>query len=353
MEIGMSDLSGSNILEKINYSLNQILEGVNDLTIRVKGLEDRMTKVEDRLTKVEDRLTGLEDRLTKVEDSFDGYHKRDSKVQEITITHKIYNILNNRYPTFHIKILDVFRVFYSPKNKNILTDLDGAILMTNRPIKSTANYSNERFDIIRDKITLTNEFIYEPKFNVSDLIVVEAKHTDNFKQIFKKLRQIFEIYKIIHTMTPARLKQTSKQFSTMYETYITANNINDVKLIFTSDTISPLVARYLDDVNNGLTHKQHYEYQLLFFRADGRYDEFINDPTLNPEYKNIIKNATNILNIYSLPILKYTKYVDEYAILFNDYRNMFKCLEGRVGYCDNTRFKYSLIPLEEINDEVL
>ena len=352
-------------LDKILLAVSNVDKKVTSLEGKVTSLEGKVTSLEGKVTSLDNRITaiegdmsilkndmafmkmdisGLKTGMTRLKSEVNGYYKRASNIQEITATYQIYNRLLDIYPTYNFKVLDTFRIFYNPRGEKILTDLDGAIIMTNRPMKANADYSNDYYADARSLIKNTNTFTYDTTFDICDLIVVEAKHGLNMHNILYKIKQVYNMYTCIRSTTPKSLKQASVEYLNMYYKYIHPNNIKHIGIVITSDAISPEIARYLDDINDGMTYGKQMEYLFSFFKSDPMYTQLVNDTTIDIALRQQIRDARSIIEIYGIDIKKYESYIKKYAIMYTEYDDAFEYVKGRIGYYDNSKFKYDYSP---------
>jgi hypothetical protein len=315
-------------------------EDVRILKEDVSGLKIRMDRVENRLDKLESQSR-----------KFEKYIQRDSDIQEYTTTQLIYRILDEKMPTYRFQILNGFKFLYNSSSGKPDAEFDGVIWMTNKPIKNTRNYTNMYYKSAFESLSDTNIDIRDTYATISELIIVEAKHTVNILKIIHKLRKIYNMYKLIQhiSLYGTRNQTYHKIFTEMYDKYIKGREIQFIYILFTSDNIDNYIMSFIKKINSGID-SQTYEGVLYdSFRDDTRYDTLIKNKELHYKIRTAISHATtyselyNVLNTYKDELNIYERYISEYNLPYVMYKDILQYFKDKIGYYEDSTLYFERV----------
>jgi hypothetical protein len=207
---------------------------------------DKIISMDAKIDKLEVRFDTLEARFDKFESQFKGYIKRESDIQEATITEYVYQTLVKNFKT-SIVIKHPLRYFYLPSSDDTYTDIDGCLVQTmNGPAYKNNNGTMKAHGF-------------------QHAILLEAKHSLTKSLVNYKIQQFCTIKRTLREIKDNTIPEEVQVSSFKY--MILENSLKSfpdvVYFFFASDDISMDVKKYIYKISTMTLTKEEYDKVVL------------------------------------------------------------------------------------------
>ncbi len=211
--------------------------------ILIDKMDEKFDILVDKIDKLDEKFDNKFDTL---ESQFKGYIKRESDIQESTVTEYMRQTLLNNFKTSKIQKHSL-RFFFLPSSDDYFTDIDGCLIQT----MEGRTYTN------------TNGKIRSNGLNHA--ILLEAKHSLTKSLVNYKIQQFCTIKQTIEDIKNNTIPEDiqSRSFKNMIITQSLKYFPDTMYFFFASDDLSAEVKEYIYKISTMTLTKEEYDSVIL------------------------------------------------------------------------------------------
>jgi hypothetical protein len=313
----------------------QHLPDIAKLVERIEALE----KI-DR-TKLLDRIERVENLFAEHKAMLYSYMKRHSEFEEMEDRNNILERLQNE-KLGYVSSFSIMRNFYLPDSNNLLTDLDGLILM--KPRIYNINNNTQLYNAnnrMRFRKTMRNRLRandQQVEINKPLAVIIESKQSLNKRLIDNKLQQFYKLYSILRDTKGGviDINETSEQFKKMYQNYHLEAFPDELYFVFASNSIDKYCIEYvLHIAQNTLTRELYELYTIQYLRTLHAFAEFCSPKYITKQFIAKLKTTASLTDVIKVldqyPKNRYSEKIRAEIELYEDMEPIFEYIRGRVG----------------------
>lgn len=223
-----------------------------------KTIDEKLDLIIDKIIIIDEKLTKVSDKLDTLENQFKSYVKRESDIQEATVTEYVYQTLRKNFRYVDITKHSL-RYFFLPTSSDQFTDIDGCILYTPQSSKTENHISTK-----------------------SHALLIEAKHLITKALVHYKIFQFCKIKQILHDIRAnVILENKSLAFENMVLTHNLQSFPENIYFFFASDALSHEIKEYIYKISTMTLSEEEYNASVF----DSTKEEF-NKVVEILDYKN-------------------------------------------------------------------
>ena len=300
------------------------------------NLDTKFKEISGNFDKINERIAGIDTKLNL-------YIQNESEKQELIATINIQNKLKEISITSQIDIFPL-KYFYEPNNNDMLTDLDGCI--TYKLTQKSLQHQNGHVkNIIEDKV-----FIIETKHNFTKMLF--DKKIEQFCKILDAFKIIKNKSKMKNIQNSIKNNKVNTNFLNMVDKYNLQNFPDNIYFIFSSDVLTYDQKKFLSALNKGELNEEIYnKYLVEYIKTHKIMNDIRNDSKAKNNIKNKLLNfqsLNELIDIFKInnnitgfekeekySIIKYKDTFNNLILPYNDVKDCYDILKGKIGYIDN------------------
>ena len=281
----------------LKTDMSGVKADIATLKTDMSGVKADIIRLDKKVDALDKKVDWLNNKVDSHYHSFLIYTKQDSTIQESMNEAYIFQFLQKKFPSSQFEKKSQFD-FYNIAGTQIITDIDGCILMNATPDKPML--VNSRLP----GITLKNDSLMMKYDHLQRAtIFIESKHTLNIPKIHTKLSQFITISNIIAQLPRITMATTGSgsKFQEMVRTHDMMKFPTSTFMIFASNQISPALRDLIVKINTGSLDETMYN--SLVLRAlveDTFYTQLINDTRILEPKRAQLKSFVDSGNIQAI-----------------------------------------------------
>ncbi len=264
-----------------------------------KTIDEKLDLIIDKIVIIDEKLTKVSDKLDTLENQFKSYVKRESDIQEATVTEYVYQTLKRNFK-FSTITKHSLHYFFLPNSPDQFTDIDGCLIYTPHTPYVNGNISTE-----------------------SHAILIEAKHALTKALVNYKIFQFCKIKSVLQDIKKNTVseKDPSPAFQNMVLTHNLQSFPDNINFFFASDDLSYEVKEYIYKISTLTLTEEEYD-AIVFDSTKRDYNRILE--VLDYKTRKELSNLKQSSEIYSafFKSLNISKYDEDEQKVLHSYMNL-------------------------------